>query len=82
MSEYVYATNGEPVANIDGSISLAREEIVRCRDCVHWRTWDCSSIYGNHERDRHACFRFVDGWRMETDSTDFCSFGERKEGGE
>ena len=35
MSEYVYATNGEPVANVDGSISLAREEVVRCRDCKH-----------------------------------------------
>lgn len=43
MSEYIYATNGELVANIDGEISLARKEVVRCRDCA--RKDYCCFIY-------------------------------------
>ena len=35
MSEYIYASNGEPLANSCGEIALARHEIVRCRDCVN-----------------------------------------------
>ena len=36
MSEYIYTSNGEPLANERGEILLARAgEIVRCRDCKH-----------------------------------------------
>ena len=55
-----------------------REEIVRCRDCRHWKTWDLSSMFGNHEHDKHACFRFVDGWLMEAPTDGYCWRGERK----
>ena len=37
MSEYIYTSQGEPLANERGEISLAREEIVRCRDCEYAR---------------------------------------------
>lgn len=44
MSEYVYATNGTPVSDTNGEISLPRERIVRCRDCKHGNrvTWPAS----------------------------------------
>lgn len=65
MSEYIYATNGELVANIDGEISLAREEIVRCRDCKWLSVYEgdsyCECDYMKHVK--------LDG---------FCSGGERK----
>lgn len=45
MSEYVYATNGTPVSDTDGEVSLPREQIIRCRDCKHLRRddpwWEC-----------------------------------------
>lgn len=72
MSEYIYATNGELVANIDGDISLAREEVVRCRDCIYYAQ-DSDPI--------------DPGWPMMCERTGddmvepygFCSWGERKE---
>lgn len=37
MSEYIYRSNGEPLANERGEILLARAgEVVRCRDCRHY----------------------------------------------
>lgn len=52
MSEYIYATNGEPLANSTGDISLARTEIVRCRDCKHFTpeyTYQEERDYGLYE---------------------------------
>ena len=66
MSEYIYATNGELVANIDGDISLAREEVVRCRDC------NSASFY---EFDGGWCnenCREIKAWN-------FCAWGARRE---
>ena len=58
MSEYIYRSNGEPLANERGEISLARAgEIVRCRDCAYYEAipedsgdWCCywtDSIYAD-----------------------------------
>jgi len=41
MSEYIYATQGKPVQDENGLISLARERIVRCGDCKRWESGDC-----------------------------------------
>ena len=57
----------------------AREFIVRCRDCKHWSTWDMSAMYQDHDHDRHACFRIIDGFCMETDADGFCAWGERRD---
>ena len=39
MSEYIYASNGEPLANERGEILLARAcEVVRCKDCREYNT--------------------------------------------
>lgn len=71
MSEYVYATNGEPVANIDGSISLAREEVVRCRDCKY--RYGCLHLVDNGDDDMRRCVASPDG---------FCSWGKPRGEGE
>ena len=65
MSEYIYATNGEPVANIDLDIYLARDEIVRCRDCAY-----------NAKDVEHICYRFTHTHYNQPNG--FCSWGERK----
>lgn len=70
MSEYIYATNGELVANIDGDISLAREEVIRCRDCKHFTYADAA-----HE-DNDWCVKHNHiGWSVNG----FCAWGERRE---
>ena len=35
MSEYIYGSIGDPLANVLGEIYLPRAEVVRCRDCKH-----------------------------------------------
>lgn len=69
MSEYIYATNGELVANIDGDISLAREEVVRCRDC---KWFFCLTI------DACVCERNGEKFMPWIEPDGFCSWGERR----
>lgn len=35
MSEYIYESDGEPLANARGEVALARHKIVRCKDCTY-----------------------------------------------
>lgn len=73
MSEYIYFSHGEPLANEDGIISLAREEIVRCRDCAYsfdagsrcrkWRGQDC----------------FENSVPEHVNPEGYCAWGERRE---
>lgn len=67
MSEYIVEFGEHP--NIEDKGAL-REKIVRCRDCK-WFLVD--------ERYDNACRWFC---RSLKDDNGFCSFGERKEGGE
>ena len=75
MSEYIYASSGEPLANSDGKVSLARNEIVRCRDCKYYDPNDePSEVFPNsYWCDRLTVYMPPDG---------FCSFGKRKVVGE
>lgn len=74
MSEYIYVSNGEPLANDRGEIALAREEIVRCRDCAYRDHWE----YSNSKPDRDVCLI----WEcIDVPLDGFCSGGERKEAG-
>lgn len=66
MSEYVYATNGNPLSDAEGSISLPREKITRCRDCRY---------YYPHDRVP-VCYRLYEDVYVEPN--DFCKWGERK----
>lgn len=65
MSEYIYATNGNPVANENGEISLARNEIVRCKDCESYQP-------GMYE---HFTCEYLHQWAKPDD---FCAWGERR----
>lgn len=70
MSEYIYASFGEPLANSDGEVFLARKEIVRCMDCA------CADWFGAVGIGTFRCK--VHG--LVTDKTDgFCAWGERRE---
>ena len=71
MIEYIYASSGEPLANSDGEISLAREEIIRCKDCVNHEHWEYKS---KPARDICTVYYCVD-----VSLDDFCSNGERKQ---
>ena len=72
MSEYIYHSNGEPLANEHGEISLALAgAIVRCRDCKHF-------CQGNNDFP-HTCdiWRAKEDARIEPDG--FCAWAERRE---
>lgn len=65
MSEYIYASNGETLANDKGEIFLARKEITRCRDCkwcmAYWQATYCDYMAHSVEPDG------------------FCAWGERRD---
>lgn len=66
MSEYIYRSNGEPLTNERGEISLALAgEIVRCRDCRF------SLAHGN------GCGRNQDIYDAEPDG--FCAWAVRRD---
>ncbi len=49
---------------------------VRCGECKHWNPTDKFNVFGE-------CLKPLGeyGDAIETDTTDFCSYGERKEDG-
>lgn len=65
MKEYVYATIGDPMMNAHGEIFLARNEIVRCRDCVHYQPGYCKHF---------ECMEH----QISVVEDDYCSFGVRR----
>lgn len=67
MSEYVYATIGDPVANALGEIFLPRCEIVRCRDCMY-------KTRSEAWPDALDCKRTG----LPTDDDLYCAWGERR----
>lgn len=72
MGEYIYtSSSGEPLANERGEISLARKEIVRCRDCV----FEGRSSWGTVRFP--TCKR--NAYEVMTDDDGFCAWGKRKE---
>lgn len=55
----------------NGKLNVVAEwqgELVRCKDCKYWREF-------HSEDDESYCY--IDG--RTTDSTDYCSWGERNE---
>lgn len=55
------------------------DEIVRCKDCKHYRFEDRSHIFNDNHHNDSFCLRFVDGRRMEVGPDGFCAWGERRE---
>lgn len=68
MSEYIYTSNGEPLANERGEILLARAgKIVRCRDCEYYEDYT------------GCCTRRDNIAPMAATPDGFCAWGERQE---
>lgn len=61
----LYRIKNEPAADV--------VEVVRCKDCKHWREYIESFPTCVVNRD-------VDGSEKQTKQMDFCSYGERKDG--
>ena len=66
MSEYVYATDEHKGHWLTG------EEIVRCRDCVHYKP------YRTHQHGMMNRCHDEHGHTHKRDESDFCSRGERR----
>ena len=70
MNEYVYCSDGTPLASAGGEISLPRERVVRCMDCKHYHA------------EINGCDEFGDIWHDEYANVEpdgFCAWGERRE---
>lgn len=66
MSEYVYMTNGKPLMNESGELSLARAQIVRCKNC-RWIPDQSDRESG----DYYHC----NMWNADVGANGFCSYG-------
>lgn len=73
MSEYIYGSIGDPLANALCEIYLPRAEIVRCRDCVYI----CNREYANG-LEFYTCSYF-DSEYAEVEPDGFCAWGERRD---
>ena len=71
MNEYVYCSDGTPLASAGGEISLPRERVVRCGDCKHYN--EISGTYGLCQS-----YQWSD-YAIEVYPIDYCSYGERRE---
>ena len=69
MSEYIYGSIGDPLANVLGEIYLPRVEVVRCRDCKHWQPWMKGA--------KPECWAY--GEQIETEPDGFCAWGVRRD---
>ena len=66
-------TDGEIEYTLDNLPTVDAVEVVRCKDCKHWKLidglnphWECQIFYGLHE------------YGYLTGADDFCSYGERR----
>ena len=69
-----YAISIESVRNAP---TVDAVEVVRCKECKHWYEYSCNEKYG-------SChfWQANDNENTETESDDFCSYGQRKDGAE
>lgn len=66
MSEYIYwSDSGDVLANSKGEISLPREKVIRCKDCVYYMP------------NTYSCFT-CEMLTFHVGADDFCAWGERK----
>ena len=60
--------------DVDDGVCLHYEkQVVRCKDCKHWKCWRSS------EEGTGDCLLDEDYAKLATQHYDFCSYGERKE---
>ena len=73
MSEYIYGGVAIEHGAANGETRLERrEEIVRCRDCVHYKP------YRTHKHGMMNRCHDEHGHTHKRDESDFCSRGERR----
>ena len=68
---------GDALSDIEDSPTIEADPVVRCKECKHWKP--AGSKAGNSFSDMEyigGC-EFTNYFRRESD---FCSYGERKEG--
>ena len=76
MSEYIYATIGDPVANALGEIFLPRCEVVRCGDCANYYEAENYHPNGNYYS---RCCKYFDTYNNEVEPDGFCAWAERRD---
>lgn len=66
IREYIYFVDDNP----NGTSGMTEEEIIRCKDCKHWK----GALFG------HKC-TMLSGldYMIATKENAYCSFAERKE---
>ena len=72
MSEYIVELNAKLYTDLRFK---RREEIVRCRDCVHYYEAEEYHPQGNYDK---RCCKYFDTYDDEVESDGFCAWGERK----
>ena len=72
MSEYIYGSIGDPLANVLGEIYLPRAEVVRCRDCAAYEPYH---TYAGMKLDYGECMQH----KRQTDDDRFCWWAERSD---
>ena len=58
---------------LDMAIEALQTDIVRCRDCKHWKDYECHCESASTDHEGGASYS------LDRDANDYCSFGERKE---
>lgn len=74
MEEYIYATDGKPIANENGRIMLAREKIIRCGECARFIPQGTYNFNGIINKD--LC-HIIRGFLVQINPDGFCAWGER-----
>jgi hypothetical protein len=80
MNEYVYCSDGTPLASAGGEISLPRERVVRCRDCKHYDAYN--SLCNKFGIDCYLATPQVNekpGYEHTYGDYGYCAWGERRE---
>ena len=66
------------IALVTNAQTVDAVEVVRCRDCKHWKPSGSKAGYSFSDMEYIGGCEFANYYRSESD---FCSYGERKDGG-
>ncbi len=57
---------------LDMAIEALQIDIVRCKDCKHWKDYECHCESASTDHEGGASYS------LDRDANDYCSFGERE----
>lgn len=75
-AKHAWAKGLEPSQYIEALPAADVVQVLRCKDCVHWD--DDPDTYGSDYGPKGKCMKSFETMRAD----DFCSYGERKDGGD